>query len=115
MEADGPECTTRFGVYSAYSDAVGDLGLVNAEWGPSIGLFQIRSLRDPSSGNLADTLRVASKLEDPVYNAHAAFVISKQGTDWTPWSTFKNGAYLPHKGKDFEIKTGHVDAGRWNA
>jgi LysM repeat protein len=31
---------------------------------------------------------------DPVGNAKAAVVISDDGTDWTPWTTFVSGAYL---------------------
>ena len=38
---------------------------------------------------------------DPTCAAHAALVISKNGTDWSPWTTFGNGAYkkfLPTQG-----------------
>lgn len=30
---------------------------------------------------------------NPLYNAKAAVAISNNGTDWSPWVTFKNGAY----------------------
>jgi hypothetical protein len=114
-ESDGEACTKRYGVRSSYSDAVGDLALVDTKWGPSIGLTQIRSLRDPSSGNAADTWRVASKLQDPVYNAQAAWEISNHGTDFSLWSTFSHGTYLPYAGKDFECRTGHPDADKWDS
>lgn len=114
-ESDGLACTNRYGVYSTYSDAVGDLTLIDATWGPSIGLTQVRSLRDPSSGNAADTWRVASKLQDPFYNAQAAWAISNHGTNFTPWSTFNHGTYLAYSGKDFVCKTGHPDADKWDA
>ena len=100
---------------SSYSDAVGDLTLIDDKWGPSIGLTQVRSLRDPTSGNTADTWRVASKLRDPHYNAQAAWAISKLGTDFSLWSTFVHGTYVPFAGLDFECRTGHPDADKWDS
>ena len=34
-----------------------------------------------------------SQLQNPAYNAQQMAKISKKGKDWSPWSTFKNGAY----------------------
>ena len=31
---------------------------------------------------------------DPLGNAKAAVIISGDGTNWTPWTTFTSGAYL---------------------
>jgi len=31
---------------------------------------------------------------DPLGNAKAAVIISDDGTDWTPWTTFTSGAYI---------------------
>lgn len=59
-------------------------------------------------------MRVAELLRDPGYASKAAFEISKQGTDFTPWSAFKNETYLPHVGKDFTLITGHKYAGMWD-
>lgn len=114
IEGDGPAATKAYGFPAVYLDAVGDLGLVDAKWGPSISHFQIRSLRDPSSGNAADRWRVAEKLRDPKYATDAAFVISDGGTDFTPWSAFKHDTYLPHVGKDYYLVTGHPKAGEWS-
>lgn len=114
MEADGPACTTRFGVRSAYADAVGDVGKVDDKYGPSVGVCQVRSLRNPRTWGTADRWRVARLLRDPWYNAVAAWWISKSGTDFTPWTMFRNGLYKPHKGVDFEIQTGHVRADMWS-
>lgn len=77
---------------------------------------QIRTLRDPMSGNAADRWRVASKLRDPVYAAQAAWVISKQGTDFTPWSAFKSRDYEKHviPGGDYQLVPGHPDAEKWS-
>ncbi len=97
-----------------YADAVGDLALTDAKWGPSLGLPQIRSLRDPTAWEPADRYRDAAKLRDVVFQAEAAWIISKQGTDFTPWSTYRSGAYLTHKGDDFTPRVGHPNAGRWD-
>jgi coproporphyrinogen III oxidase len=114
MEADGPKCTDLFKVRSAYTDAVGDLGLIDEKYGPSIGLTQVRSLRNPHAWGVADRWRVARLLQNPDFNAEAAWWISKGGTDFTPWTMFRNGMWKPHAGLDFEIKTGHPRAGEWS-
>lgn len=104
-----------------YSDAVGDLAqladpAVSAKWGPSIGLFQIRSLRHPGDYPVAngDRLRVASALRDATYNAKAAYVISKSGTDFSKWTTYRTGSYKRMYGQDFPIRTGDKNAELWN-
>lgn len=76
---------------------IGDEVLANEKWGPSVGLWQIRSLKNPSAWAYPDTLRDAEKLKDPLYNAKAAYAISKQGTDFSDWSTFVNGAYRQYE------------------
>lgn len=75
--------------------AVGDKNLVNEKWDESIGLWQIRSLKNPNDPTYNDTdkLRVKEKLFDPVYNAQVAYAISKQGKDWTDWSTYNDEKY----------------------
>lgn len=50
----------------------------------SVGLWQINTKVHPYT---------PEDLADPVKNAWAAYVISKAGTDWRPWSTYKNGKY----------------------
>jgi hypothetical protein len=95
-----------------YADAIGDYTqlqdpTIAAKWRISVGLFQIRALRDPNAWGVLDRWRVAESLLDRVYNAQAAYAISKQGTDWTPWSVFRSGSYLPHVGRDYTIKSGH--------
>lgn len=60
----------------------------------SYGLWQINML-----GSLGPARRKQfgltsnDQLYDPVVNARAAFSISSGGNNWTPWSTFNNGAY----------------------
>jgi Lysozyme like domain len=50
----------------------------------SVGLWQINTKVHPYS---------PEDMADPVKNAWVAYVVSKAGTDWRPWSTFKNGSY----------------------
>lgn len=51
----------------------------------SFGLWQINTLAHPSYDE--------TRLLDPTYNAQAALAVSKNGTDWTPWSTYNHGDY----------------------
>ena len=60
--------------------ATGDLML-----GVSVGLWQINLRAHPEYSS--------SSLLDPTTNARAALAISKGGTDWNPWTTFRTGAY----------------------
>ena len=56
----------------------------------SFGLWQINTTYNPQYD--------AKKLLDPNYNAKAALEVSRKGTVWTPWSTYKNGAYAQYYG-----------------
>lgn len=73
------------------TDAVGDTTLTSVTWGPSVGLWQIRSLNaDLGTGASRD----AARLADPGFNARSAYAISKGGTNWSPWTVFTTGAFL---------------------
>lgn len=96
-----------------YEDAVGDITLVTAKYGPSIGLFQIRSLRSPQTFTGVDLWRYAWPLRNRWFNASAALAMSKGGTDWTPWSTFTSKAHEAFLGQSPVIKTGHSRAADW--
>jgi hypothetical protein len=76
------------------SDAKGDVGLQDEKWGPSIGLFQIRSLKKWKDYN--DPYRDASRLKDPTFNIEAAWKKSNQGTSFKAWSAYTNGAFAKH-------------------
>jgi len=66
--------------------AVGDQSITP---GGSVGLWQINLKWHPEY--------TAESLKDPQVNANAAFAIySAAGDSFTPWSTFKTGAYLAH-------------------
>lgn len=76
------------------STAVGDVGLQDATWGPSYGLFQIRTLKsDTGTGGTRDINRLAGS---DVEQARAAYVISRAGTDFTAWTVYNTGAYQAH-------------------
>ena len=91
----GPDRAVAVAVALAESNgdagAVGDTGLVNATWGPSIGLFQIRSL-NAQRGTGGERDELANR--DPRTNArHAHAVYAEAGHTFGPWSTFTGGAY----------------------
>lgn len=79
------------GVSYADSSMIGDLDRVDATWGPSYSLLQIRSLKAQlGTGGLRD----AQKLPDPAFNMHSGFVIWQSwGNSFAPWSTYTSGAY----------------------
>ncbi len=71
----------------------GDVGLENGTWGPSIGLWQIRSLNSQKgTGGVRDELAN----DDPAVAARHAFTISSHGHNWQPWSAYTNGSYRSH-------------------
>lgn len=94
----GTGLITAIAIAIAESDldplAVGDVSLQTDKWGPSIGLFQIRSLKPAYL--YMEPVRDATKLTDAAYNARAAFIISKKGTNFGPWSTFTQNIYTQH-------------------
>lgn len=79
--------------------AVGDVNLRTNKWGSSLGLWQIRSLNRPESGNATDRMRDYQRLFDPQFNAQAAYAISGSGNNWNPWTVYKTGAYRQYLGR----------------
>lgn len=77
---------------SAYNPAaVGDEGLQTSTWGPSVGLFQIRTLKgETGSGTARDINRLRN---NPVEQARAAWELSAGGTNFGPWK-LHGGGYL---------------------
>ena len=53
----------------------------------SFGLWQI------NIGPGANPQYAGVDLFDPINNARAAVAISRNGSDWSPWSTYESGAY----------------------
>jgi hypothetical protein len=77
------------------TDARGDESLMTATWGPSIGLFQIRSVKaERGKGTTRDELANL----DPLTNARHALTIRKsQG--FAAWTVFNTKAYAQFMGK----------------
>lgn len=92
----GPDLDTAIAVAIAESggnDAnIGDVGLQNATFGPSVGLWQIRSV-NPGYGNAFDQAhRNQAGNMDPATNAANAYAI-QQHYGWNQWSTYTGGQY----------------------
>lgn len=79
---------------SGNPNAVGDVRLQNGTWGPSVGLWQIRSLRAETGKG---TARDVNKLKDPTFNARSMYQISNGGKNWRQWTTWplKAQAFMP--------------------
>lgn len=72
------------------ASAVGDVSLEDAKWGPSIGLWQVRSVKaERGRGSSRDELA----LYDPSFNGRSAWSISGGGKTFKPWSMYTNGRY----------------------
>jgi hypothetical protein len=82
------------------TDAIGDTKLQTGKWGPSVGLWQIRSLNaQTGTGGIRD--RRANM--DPVTNARAAFALfqerkRKRQKGYEDWTVFTKGIYKKHLG-----------------
>jgi hypothetical protein len=77
--------------------AVGDQTLTNATWGPSVGLWQVRTLkRETGTGGTRD---VAALTGDIAAQAKAALSVSGGGSDWTDWTVYNTGAYQQYLGQ----------------
>jgi len=71
--------------------ARGDLGLQTSTWGPSYGLFQVRTLKaETGKGTDRDINALATS---DLRQAQAAYAISGKGINFGPWSTYTNGSY----------------------
>lgn len=62
---------------------LGDRTLQTAKWGPSVGLWQIRSLKAEKGKG---TTRDQDRLTDPAFNAKAMYEISGGGKSFDAWS-----------------------------
>lgn len=73
--------------------AVGDTTLQNATWGPSVGIWQIRTLKaDTGKG----TSRDISHLQGSVTNQAAAALSVLKSSGPSAWSTYTSGSYLKY-------------------
>ena len=77
--------------------AVGDVGLEDNTYGPSFGLFQIRTLKGQTG---AGTDRdIAALTGNDAAQAKAAYDISSGGTVLTPWTVYNTGKYRDFLGQ----------------
>ncbi len=87
-------------------DILRDVNIQTNVFGPSVGLWQIRSVKaERGTGKQRDITR----LTDPAFNARSAYAISGGGNNFRPWSVFQNGAYKKHLGAASEA-TGEAPA-----
>src|SRR5207344_1498754 len=86
------------GAESSWNDtAVGDVSLESATWGPSVGVPQIRTLKaDTGKGTDRDIVWLQGNL---AHQAQAAYDISHQGQNFSPWTTYVSGAYRKFAGQ----------------
>jgi Lysozyme like domain len=93
----GPDLETAIAVSLAESwegdpNAIGDKIIQTAEYGPSVGLWQIRSINPGHGGWFDKQHRVYQDNFDPQTNANNAYAIwDRYG--WDQWSTYTHGDY----------------------
>lgn len=71
-------------------DPTRDNAGLNSDGSVDYGLFQVNSTHADLVGGNLESLRV------PAVNIATAYKIYAGSNNWSPWSTFKNGAYLAH-------------------
>lgn len=99
---------TAMGESGWNAQATGDTTLTNGTWGPSVGVFQIRTLNaERGTGGWRDEQALRGSL---LHQAKAAFAISNGGTNFGPWTIYSNGAYTQHMAAARQAAAG-VDAG----
>jgi hypothetical protein len=77
--------------------SVGDINLQNSTWGPSVGLWQIRTLvSETGTGSDRD---VKALQGNPARQALAMVHISNGGTNWSPWTVYTRGIYTKFMGQ----------------
>lgn len=75
----------------------GDTGIQTAVWGPSVGIWQIRTLK--AQTNTGSDRDINALLNGGVARQAAAMRnISAGGNNWTPWSVYTSGAYRSQLG-----------------
>lgn len=75
------------------ADAVGDLHLMDETWGPSIGLWQVRSQwAQRGTGGIRDMER----LLDPAFNASSACALRATPRGWDHWTAYTARTYETH-------------------
>jgi cell wall-associated NlpC family hydrolase len=109
----GQSLNTAYAI--AMAESGGNAGAYNgnASTGDkSYGLFQINMLGAMGPERLKQYgLSSNDDLLDAVRNAQVAYKMSKGGTDWSPWSTYKRGDYKKYLGQSGADVSGGKAAG----
>ena len=88
--------------------SLGDVSLENATWGPSVGVWQIRTEKaQTGTGGDRDAQALTGNLQR---QALAMKNISSGGSNWTPWTTFTRGTYQQFIGQAQSVATGGTGA-----
>ncbi|TDV54997.1 transglycosylase SLT domain-containing protein [Actinophytocola oryzae] len=74
-------------------DLLGDVRLQTDTWGPSVGLWQIRSINAGHGNQFDQQHRNEAANHDPATNAANAHAIYEQAGGWRPWTVHRTGAY----------------------
>lgn len=83
---------------------LGDVSLENNTWGPSVGVWQIRTQKNQTgTGGDRDVQALTGNLQR---QALAMKNISSGGANWTPWTTFTRGTYQQFLGQAQASATG---------
>lgn len=74
---------------------VSDISLETDCWGPSVGLWQTRTIKQLGCEGPNDDFRYDpdGRLFNPQNSAEAAYKESRGGVYWHPWTVYKTGAY----------------------
>lgn len=84
--------------------SVGDQSRQTPTWGPSVGLWQIRTLvAETGTGSDRD---IRALQGNPARQAQAMFHISESGKNWTPWKVYTKGTYSKFMGQATAAMTG---------
>ena len=86
LTAGGSKSADSMAAAIAMAESTGSTTAMNGQY--VSGLWQINTAPN------ANPEYTVAQMQNPLANAKAAVAISKNGTDWTPWQTYTNGAYL---------------------
>lgn len=82
---------------SGDDQVLGDTSIQTGEWGPSVGLWQIRTRKEQyGTGGDRDLLALRGNVGR---QAQAMRNISAGGTNWAPWTVYTKGTYSQYMGQ----------------
>jgi hypothetical protein len=95
---------------SGGDDAIlGDTSIQTGTWGPSVGIWQIRTVKSEyGTGSDRDLLALKGNI---ARQAQAMRNISSGGTNWTPWTVYTRGTYQQFLGQAQGVAGGAATSG----